>query len=184
MTAHDTYLALAATAVDYPLALPDRTRLEAHLAACPACARRAAAYRGDALALGHLPAVVLPERRGSEILAAALHPAAVLHPLRLLVLAALLGLLLLGSLAVGAQLLRRDDDLAVVLPVPTVTPGPDASAGRRAPSHASPGRLPGRSWPSPHGDASGDPRVELVTWTATVTRTRRGAGSRLAPRRD
>ena len=32
MKPHDTYLALAATAVDYPLALPDRTRLEAHLA--------------------------------------------------------------------------------------------------------------------------------------------------------
>ena len=106
MTAHDTYLRLAAVALDFPLAPSDRGRLEAHLAACPACARRASAYRGDALALGHLPAVVLPERRGAEILASALHPAAVRNPVRLLVLAALLGLLLLGSLAVGAQLLR------------------------------------------------------------------------------
>ncbi len=128
MTTHDTYLQLAATAVDYPLAASERTRLEAHLAACPACARRAHAFRGDALALGHLPRVTLPERRGSEILAAALHPGVVRHPVRLLVLAALLGLLLVGSLAVGAQLLRTpEDELSVIVPVPSASPGPDAS---------------------------------------------------------
>jgi hypothetical protein len=170
MKPHDTFLQLAATAVDYPLAPPDRTRLEAHLASCPACARRAAAYRGDALAMGHLPAVVLPERRGADILTAALHPAAALHPLRLLVLAALLGLLLLGSLAVGAQLLRRDDDLAVVLPVPTVTPGPDASP--------SPGPTPGLDSPVgtlvvTHGEG-GKEWIELLTMDGAVTRLAEG----------
>ena len=166
MTAHDTFLQLAATAIDFGLAPPERSRLEAHLAACPACARRAAAYRGDAVALGHLPAVVLPERRGSEILAAALHPAAVLHPLRLLVLAALLGLLLLGSLAVGAQLLRRNDDLAVVLPVPTVTPGPDASASPApSASPAAPGVLA-----VTRTDVTGsDPWIELVAPDGSAT---------------
>ena len=144
MTPHDTYLELAAIAIDFPLAPSERGRLEQHLAGCPACARRASAFRGDALALGHLPAVILPERRGAEILAAALHSGAVRHPLRLLVLAALLGLLLVGSLAVGAQLLRNPEDelSVVVLPVPTATPGPEAS-GSPAPSasagpHASP----------------------------------------------
>ena len=162
MTPHDTFLTLAATAVDYPLAPSERGRLEAHLAACPACARRASAYRGDALALGHLPAVVLPERRGSEILAAALHPGAVRNPIRLLVLAALLGLLLVGSLAVGAQLLRRDDDLSVVLPVPTATPAPDASASA-GPDAAS--RLV-----VTRTDATGsDPWIELVAPDGSVT---------------
>ena len=118
--------------------------------------------------------MILPERRGSEIFAAALHPAAVLHPFRLLVLAALLGLLLLGSLAVGAQLLRRDDDLAVVLPVPTVTPGPDAVPGRmRA---RAPGRTRARAKCEPragcpgrqaHGDESGGTWVELVETVGT-----------------
>ncbi len=134
MTSHDTYLQLAATAIDYPLAASERTRLEAHLAGCAACARRAHAFRGDALALGHLPRVTLPERRGSEILAAALHPQATRHPLRLLVLAALLGLLLVGSLAVGAQLLRTpEDELSVIVPpVATQSAAPEASPGPSA----------------------------------------------------
>ena len=63
MKPHDTFLELAAIAIDFPLAPADRGRLEQHLASCPACARRASAFRGDALALGHLPAVILPERR-------------------------------------------------------------------------------------------------------------------------
>jgi TolB protein len=140
MTPHDTYLQLAAIAIDFPLAHADRSRLEAHLASCQSCARRASGFRGDALALGHLPAVILPERRGSEILAAALHLGVVHHPLRLLVLAALLGLLLLGSFAVGAQLMRHpEDDLSVVVPpVPTLTPAPEASAPVRPDASAIP----------------------------------------------
>jgi len=137
MTAHDTYLQLAAVAIDFPLAPADRGRLEQHLAGCPACVRGASALRGDALAVAGLPAVTLPERRGAEILAEVLHPGAVSHPLRLLVLAALLGLMLLGSLAVGAQLIRHpEEDISVVVPPvatqtapPGQTPGPDTSAG-------------------------------------------------------
>jgi anti-sigma factor RsiW len=129
MTSHARFLELAAAAIDFGLSPVERSVLEAHLTTCHACARSAAAIRGDAVALEHLPPVVLPERRASEILAAALHPAAVVHPVRLLVLAALLGLLLVGSLGVAAQLLRSDDDLSVVPPMPTATPGPDATPG-------------------------------------------------------
>ena len=173
-----TYLQLAAIALDFPLAPSERGRLEAHLAGCPACARRASAYRGDALALGHLPAVVLPERRGAEILAAALHPAAVRNPLRLLVLAALLGLLLLGSLAVGAQLLRNsEEDLSVVVPVPSQSAGPEATP------------VPTPNLDSPvgtlvvtHGEG-GKEWIELVTLkTGAVTRLGRGQRSSLAVR--
>ena len=174
MTAHDTYLRLAAVALDFPLAPADRGRLEAHLAACPACARRASAYRGDALALGHLPAVVLPERRGAEILAAALHPAAVRNPLRLLVLAALLGLLLLGSLAVGSQLLRRDDDLSLLLPVPSASAAPQASASPGPEASATPGLdSPVGTLVVTHGEG-GKEWIELVTMDGAVTRLAEG----------
>jgi hypothetical protein len=129
MKPHDTFLELAAIAIDFPLTSADRGRLEQHLAGCAACGRTAHELRGDALALSHLPPVTLPERRGAEILAAALHPPVVRNPVRLAVVAALLGLLLLGSLAVGSELLRRmdDDDLGVVLPVPSQAASPDAS---------------------------------------------------------
>ena len=131
MKPHDTFLELAAIAMDFPLASAERGRLEQHLAGCAACGRTAHALRGDAMALSNLPPVTLPERRGAEILAVALHPHAVRNPVRLLVVAALLGLLLLGSLAAGAELLRRmdQDDLGIVLPVPSVSPTPQASPG-------------------------------------------------------
>ena len=146
MKTHDTFLELAAAAIDFPLAPSERSRLDAHLADCPACVRSATALRADALELEHLPAVTLPERRGHQILYAALHPGAVHHPLRLVAVAAMLGLLLLGSLAVGAELLRRfdDDRLVVVPPVPTATPGRSdapSPSGSAAPAASPTGRL-------------------------------------------
>ena len=120
--------------------------------------------------------MILPERRGAEILAAALHPAAVRNPLRLLVLAALLGLLLLGSLAVGAQLLRnREEDLSVVVPVPTQSAGPEASAC----AGPEPGSRLG-TLAVTHGEG-GKEWIELVTLkTGAVTRLGLGPGSSLA----
>ncbi len=130
MTPHTRFLELTATAIDFPLSPSERSGLEAHLATCPQCARSAAAIRGDAATLGHLPAITLPERRGAEILAAAMHPPAVRHPLRLVLVVALLALLAVGSLVAGAELLRRLDEekLVVVPPVATETPGPVPSA--------------------------------------------------------
>ncbi len=149
MKPHDTFLELAAIAMDFPLTSADRGRLEQHLAGCAACGRMAHELRGDALALSHLPPVTLPERRGAEILATALHPPVVRNPVRLVVVAALLGLLLLGSLAVGSELLRRmdDDDLGVVLPVPTQAASPDASPALATPSAPGPEPSMARSGP-------------------------------------
>ena len=128
MTPHDTFLELAAAAIDFELSSSDRGRLDAHLAGCPVCDRSAAAIRGDALGLAHLPSVTLPDRRGTEILQRALHPAATSHPLRLVLVTALLALLALGSLVAGAELLRRSrEDLSVVLPVPSSSPTPTPS---------------------------------------------------------
>jgi hypothetical protein len=129
MKTHDQFLELAAAAIDFGLTPAERARLDAHLAGCPLCARSAVALRADALVLAGLPGLSLPERRGAELLYEAMHPARVRHPLRLVVIAALLALLALGSLAVGAELVRRmDDDRLVVLPPATATPAPDTSA--------------------------------------------------------
>jgi hypothetical protein len=159
MTSHDTFLQLAAIAVDYPLSSGDRGRLDAHLASCPACARSAHGFRADAIAFGELPAVVLPERRGAEILAAAMHPAAIRHPLRLVLVAALLGLLLVGSLAAGAELLRQSqDDLSMVLPVATET-----SIAPSAPPLNAPVVAPA-SLPLPSGSVSLAPAAAGGVW--------------------
>lgn len=125
MKTHDTFLELAAAALDYPLTPAERTRLDGHLAACQACVRSASAMRADALVLAEMPMIILPDRRGSEILAAALHPPIVRHPVRLIAIVALLGLLLVGSLVAGAEILRQnDEDLSVVPPVPSLVPSP------------------------------------------------------------
>ena len=183
MKPHDTFLELAAIAIDFPLASADRGRLEQHLAGCAACGRTAHELRGDAMALSHLPPVTLPERRGAEILAAALHPHAVRNPVRLLVVAALLGLLLLGSLAAGAELLRRmdDDDLGVVLPVPSQAASPEAS----------PGTGPTGMLAVTHREGDTD-WIELATMDGVITRlaegrdpawlSRTGSSTRALPR--
>lgn len=129
MKPHTSFLELAAIAIDYPLSPSERSRLDAHLAGCPACTRTSARLRADALAFADLPPVTLPERRSAEILAAAMHPAVVRHTLRLIIVAGLLTLLALGSLVAGAEFLRhRQDDLSVVVPpVPSSSPTPRPS---------------------------------------------------------
>ena len=74
MKAHDRFLELAAAAVDYPLTTPERARLDEHLAGCRTCERAAVGIRADALVLAGLPGIALPDRRGAEILGAAMHP--------------------------------------------------------------------------------------------------------------
>ena len=181
MKPHDTFLELAAIAIDFPLAPAERGRLEQHLAGCAACGRTAHALRGDAMALSNLPPVTLPERRGAEILAAALHPHVVRNPVRLLVVAALLGLLLLGSLAVGSELLRRmdEDDLGVVLPVPSQAASPDASPAPTTPSAPGPEPSLGEVWaPASMPVVEGHPvgRIEAVAAGGAGVR---GGGARV-----
>jgi len=81
MTSHSSFLELAAAAIDFRLSPSERRDLEHHLGDCHACARTIAAIRGDATAMAHLPPVVLPERRGLEILDSVLRPATNRHEL-------------------------------------------------------------------------------------------------------
>ena len=76
MNRHRPFLELAATAIDYPLEMSERRHLDEHLTGCRECARAMTALGADAAAIGSLPPVRLAERRGDQILAAALRPAA------------------------------------------------------------------------------------------------------------
>ena len=169
MTSHSPFLELAAAAIDFRLSPSEHRDLEHHLAGCHACARTIAAIRGDATAMAHLPPVVLPERRGLEILDSVLHPAAARHTLRLVLIAALLTLLVLASLAVGAELVRRaDENRLAVVPVLTPSTLPDASASAEI-------AVPGPS-------VAADPPDGLIAYTGVeggqrVVRTVRPDGS-------
>ena len=145
---HQRSIELAATAVDFDLTAAEAIELEAHLAACPTCARRAATLRADASTLGR-PLPLLPSLRVDNAVYAAIarRPA---RPQRLLLLvaAAFLLVALLGTVAVGAALLRTREILpTTVVPQPNPTTvavasgGPDTS---RAPD-ASP-TLVGETW--------------------------------------
>lgn len=121
--AHERSLELAAMAVDFELTRAETAELEAHLASCPACARRAAAMRADALALGR-PLTLLPSSRVDAAVYAEIGRRQA-RPGRLVLIAAAALLLaaLLGALAVGAYLLRDSPTLpTTVIPAPTPTP--------------------------------------------------------------
>ena len=153
MKPHDTFLELAAIAIDFPLTSADRGRLEQHLADCAACGRTAHELRGDALALAHLPPVTLPERRGAEILAAALHPPVVRNPVRLRGRR--------GAAGAAAPGLPRGGLRAA------------AAHGRRRPGHRAPGAEPGRL-------ARGEPCAERLHRPVGHAR-RHGHGPRRDP---
>jgi hypothetical protein len=150
MNTHDTFLDLAAIAIDFPLTADERDCLEQHLAVCRSCARTATLLRQDAAAIGHLQPVVLPERRGAEIIAAAQHPAPVRVTGRTLAIAVVLGLLLMGTLAVGAGLVQllQPDNLSEVAPVPSLDVPPVASPAVSPPASplASPGIAEAAAW--------------------------------------
>ena len=136
-------------AVDFELTRAETAELEAHLAGCPTCARRAAAMRADALALGR-PVSLLPSARVDAAIAAEIAGRrAGARPQRLVLVAAaaLLALALLGAAAIGAYLLRNattppiTDVPPVTDPVAIVSPRPDASpvaSPTAAPSHSGP----------------------------------------------
>ena len=178
MIRHDTFLELAAVAIDFELTPSERSRLEAHLATCPACLRSAGALLADARSLAALPVTRLSERRADAILGSLLRPVPSIRPtLRLLAVAALLAVLAVGSILVGAELLRqRDDPLVVVPPVPSPTAPTWASA--TVPASDADGRWEilvhgvavGRTGRSPMGGS-------------TAAMTRPTAGSRCCRRR-
>jgi Tol biopolymer transport system component len=133
---HDRFLDLAAAAIDFGPTPAEEAELEAHLATCPTCARRAAALGADAHALRR-PLNVLPSRRVDDAVYAAIAGrSGPSRRLELLAAAVLLVVALLVAVAVGAYLERaREAQLTTVVPSPTDVPvasppfGPPATAG-------------------------------------------------------
>jgi hypothetical protein len=160
---HDRPLELAALALDYDLTAAETRELSAHVASCPACARRVAAMRADARLLGR-PLVLLPSARVDAAVAAAIAGRRRQTPPQRLVLlaaAALLLLAMLGAIAVGAALVRDLELLPMtertVLrpPAAVVSPAPDPTS---APV--------GETWAvMPFDAASGGANLEAVTFS-------------------
>ncbi len=126
---HDRILELAAVALDFRLAPAEAADLEGHLAACPTCARTAAALRADTAALRH-PASLLPSRRTDDAVAAAIAGRRVRSGPRALVLVAATALLLvalLGAAAVGTFLLQTRPPIVEVPSPPVVVVNPSPS---------------------------------------------------------
>ena len=119
---HDRALELAALAIDYGLTAAQSGTLDAHLVTCPACARSAAAMRGDAVAL-RPRTMPLPSRRVDDAVFAAIAGRRATSPnLLVLVAAALLLVALLGVAAAAGTLLLRTWRTQPTLVGPVITP--------------------------------------------------------------
>jgi hypothetical protein len=129
---HDQILELAAAAIDFELSPLEQETLAGHLRECTTCPRRIAGLQADQRAIARLPRYSMSQARVDRVAQrVGRGGAAPASPLRLVAVAALLALLVLGALAVGAEVVRRQEDpnLSVVPPVPTtnvllVTPSP------------------------------------------------------------
>ena len=131
---HEPYLELAATAVDFALSDEERSALERHLASCGSCRHRSAMFGADAQAIGEQPPFQLSAAGFDRInLRLRSRDRASLGTLRLVAIAALLALIAVGAVQVGAQLiqnLERERTRPVVdtaLPVAPSTPSPSPS---------------------------------------------------------
>jgi anti-sigma factor RsiW len=118
---HERSLELSARAVDVELTNAETTELEAHLAACPTCARRTAALRADASMLGSVFTLLPSSRVDAAVYAAIARRPARPQRLMLLAAAALLLVALLGAAVVGGSMLRSRQTLpTTVVPTPTL----------------------------------------------------------------
>ncbi len=121
---HDEILELAASAIDFELSPAEHETLSGHLRDCIACARRVAGLQADQRAIAQLPRHSLSQARADRIVQRIGRGGTrQVSSLRLVAIAAMLTLLALGALAVGAELLRRQEDpnLSVVPPVSTAS---------------------------------------------------------------
>jgi hypothetical protein len=128
-TAHDEFLELAAAAIDFELSRDERAALEHHLADCSACRQRVAGFAADQTAIARLPRYELGPVAAVAVRGRIARRSSTPRPtLRLLAAAAMIALLALAALAVGAQMIRRDRDLTEVSPTFAPSPGVPALA--------------------------------------------------------
>ena len=167
MNTHAEFLELAAAAIDFPLEPADRRRLDEHMAGCAACAQAVTSMRRDAVRLASIPVVPLSDRRQAAVLHAALREPSS-PTLRLVAIAALLGLLLVGSLVAGALLLRQPDDrLSIVVPTASAMMSPTDVVDDPTPTPAASASAPTEPAPSERA-APATPAVEVATTGPTT----------------
>ncbi|HEV8697176.1 MAG TPA: zf-HC2 domain-containing protein [Candidatus Limnocylindrales bacterium] len=132
MTAHDRFLELAATAIDFELTAPERDALAEHLSDCQRCRAQVDALRADARRIAAPAGARLSPATSSAILARVVRSPAQPTALRMVALAAMLALLAIGTAAVGAAIVQQWERsrLTVVPPSTpplTQTPAPTGS---------------------------------------------------------
>jgi hypothetical protein len=126
-TVHDEFLELAAAAIDFELSRDERAALEHHLAGCSTCRHRVAGFAADQTAIARLPRYVLGPVAATAVRGRITRRSSTPKPtLRLLAAAAMLALLALAALAVGARVIQRDRDLSEVSPTFAPSPGTPA----------------------------------------------------------
>ena len=204
---HDRALELAATGLDFTLAGAEAAELEAHLGACRACARSAAALRADTATLRRSTGL-LPSRRVDDAVYAAIagrDPRASSQRMLVLVAATVLLLVaLLGVAAAGAFILRTwPTRLAVITPspsapavvidgTPSTAPAPSPSFSPSPSASTGPSPVPGtlpvgagsvRMAPGPDGGlyvvVNGSPSGSVVSLLAASGTPRTGWPIRL-----
>lgn len=120
---HGQFLELAAAAIDFRLSAAERVSLDQHLEGCVRCRRVAVGLSADQRALTRLPRYA-PSSVVSEQIWARIRPSrrSAMPMLRLILVAAMLALLAMSAVAVGAEILRRDRSDLSVVPSPTTDP--------------------------------------------------------------
>ncbi len=163
-SSHDEILELAAAAIDFELSPTEHDTLSAHLRDCIACARRVAGLQADQRAIAQLPRYSLSQARVDRVARRVGYggesPALTL---RMVAIAAVLALLALGALAVGAAELRQQQDpnLSVVPPSATASPPATASPTPQPSPIASPIAVAPSATPRP-GTFAANTIVEIV----------------------
>lgn len=136
-TIHDEFLELAAAGLDFELSQTEREALSGHLAGCIPCRRRHTGLQADQRAIAQMPVFVLSpagEARVRKGSGQVVRRGTTMPVMRLVAIAAMLALLAGATIAVGAEMMRRERDLnlAVVLPSPSdpvATPSDAFAAG-------------------------------------------------------
>lgn len=119
---HNEFLELAAAGIDFELNQAERDALESHLAGCIPCRRRLTGLHGDQRAITQLPPYVIAQTAADKVRYGVRRSGGSRLPaLRLVALAAVLTLLALAAIAVGAEVLRREHDVDLTVVRPTVT---------------------------------------------------------------
>ncbi len=173
MRAHDEFLELGASAIDFELSAGEAARLDAHLATCRECREGVAALERDAVRLRRHAWSDAPARIGEVIVhvAAGERPAPKRRSLPLVAGAAVLvPVLAVGVLVGGSILDQRQRDGSTAGPPPSATQSATAAAPSLSPTAAGDSAAPAFEWSlsSIPGTVGGARMLDVVASGNTV----------------